>query len=1397
MRTFFFIFLSILSSMTLLGQPKAQGWKELTISEGLSQGMIYDLKQDRQGFIWVATKDGLNRYDGHNFTVFSHDPYNEFSLSDNTCSALLVDSRGRLWVGTLNRGLNLYDAQTQRFYHIDISDQHAANSGNYEVRLLAEDLEGNIWVNTDQDKLFKITLPNELKTSFPRVINFTNQAKFQQITLIGMATNASAHHIQFRANGTATVGTTYGMCLFNWQQMTGMRSIYRPLNIPQKDWSLVDDTGEGGYWFSAMNTTIHGWLGATHKTIRLPSQTTSVLVKMIDSNTVAVATSEYLWLLSPDQLLAQESLTPQNAFTAMPPDMFGLRTLNRDKTGLIWIGTAGYGLRVFNPKVKQFKTYLPSTSLTYLTQDQQGHLYARYLSTYGRVDRATNKLLPFLKGFKQSNDHHEDFLLQSKASYFWASTIDFGVTGKLHQLLKYSSTGELLKRFPLPAQTAFGVNQNQTFEDKAGQLWIGATNGKLLRFDPKTEDFTVFDYRHLLPQSGAEIEVYALYFDRAGTLWIGTPSGLVRCEHPQTKPAFVLYKNSATNQQSLSNDVVSCMVDDPNQPARYLWVSTKGGGLERLDKRTGLFQHFTETQGLPNKVVYGLLVDEFKNLWMSTNRGLAQFNPRTYTFRTYAKVDGLQDDEFNTGSYVKTASGELLFGGVNGITAFRAGDVAGKSVIPNVHIVGLKINNEPVVVGGGDGILPASIENTSGLDLAYDQNLITLEFAVMNFTNPARNRYRYRMVGIDPDWVEAGTNRFANYAQLPNGHYTLQMMGSADGEVWSKPVELAIQVHPPFYRTWWAYLFYILMLAVLGWLLYRFQKQRWLLQQQVSLEKQEASRLAELDALKTQFFANISHEFRTPLTLILGPVEQMAQEYAHDGRFPLLQRNANRLLSLINQLLDLSKLEAGQLRAEPEPGDMAAFFRLLTCSFSSLAESRRIKFTVTQNEPERWVSFDRDKVEKIVTNLLANAFKFTPAGNAVSIRVQYPEQKPNPLIISVSDTGIGIEADKLPHIFERFYQGSIHTGSVHTGGDGKNVRPYEGTGIGLALVHELVKVLGGSISVASTEGVGTTFTVKLPLVASGIDTVPLRARSGSGSAQNPLVVADGSYPVEWPVETKAPLVTTENILLIIDDNADIRAYIRSIFAADYQILEAENGQDGLEKATASLPDIVICDLMMPRLDGFGFCKALKSHEATSHIPVMMLTAKATVDDRIEGFELGADDYLTKPFNRGEIRARVKNLVQQRQRLYQRFAANLTTDVAQLAPLAEPVGPVEPVILAAEQKFLDRLTVVVNQNLSNPNFGVETLADAIGLSRAQLYRKLKALTNTTAIDFIRELRLAKAADLLTQGEESVTQIAYAVGFENLSYFAKVFQERYGVLPSQYGLARETPTGSKDR
>jgi signal transduction histidine kinase/DNA-binding response OmpR family regulator len=529
-----------------------------------------------------------------------------------------------------------------------------------------------------------------------------------------------------------------------------------------------------------------------------------------------------------------------------------------------------------------------------------------------------------------------------------------------------------------------------------------------------------------------------------------------------------------------------------------------------------------------------------------------------------------------------------------------------------------------------------------------------------------------------------------------------------------------------------------------------------LTQQQLSFNIEQNKRLTELDNIKTTFFTNISHELRTPLTLITGPFQQLAEKYPTEKLIPLIQRNTDRLLTLINQLLDISKLEAGQMKPEVSEQNITQYLRTLTSSFSSLAESRGIKFDIVFEQNEIYGYIDKDKTDKIITNLLSNAFKFTPKGGNVRISMTFDLKKA--MIIEISDTGIGIEPEKLNKIFDRFFQV-----------DDASNRRFEGTGIGLALVKELIEVLKGQISVKSQQNIGTTFTTIIPIDLETWQNHLVENKNSIDSNRDNLSSVHSDKAID---DTEAS-IENENILLIVDDNEDIRTYIRSIFAKEYKIIEAINGKDGIEKATNQIPDIIISDLMMPEMDGFEFCKQVKSDKKTSHIPIIMLTAKANIESRIEGLELGADDYLIKPFNKNEIEARVRNLISLRENLKKRYNKELVK-----------LKPDEIKVNSIDAEFLNKAKSVIENNLTNPKFDVERFAESMNMSTVQLRRKIKSLTNFTVVEFVRNYRLQKAANLLTQKTGNVSEIAYQVGFESLPYFSRVFQELYGVLPSEY-------------
>jgi signal transduction histidine kinase/DNA-binding response OmpR family regulator/ligand-binding sensor domain-containing protein len=1319
-------------------------WQPVTISDGLSQGMVYDLLEDREGVLWFATKDGLNRFDGYNFKVFTHDPYKENSISGNTCTVLFKDSQGRIWIGTEKDGLNLFDPETQRFYHAAISDKDQVDAGNYGILFIKEDLKGNIWIMSDKPgKIFRI----ESFSGFPAEVDFSSLVK----TASSSFTKKDAVRFNFDQHA---IGFTVSE---DFYQFSNRHPTPAQISYSTSFYKVLEDK-KRRFWAVGQDSIVC-WKQDRIKVIRFPKGGESVANQFSDG-TIAVCNQINTWLFKPDELLGQDSLTTKNAYMAMPPQMNTVNHIFRDRSGNIWASTKGYGLLKFNPRVKQFQSYVESLSPAALFQDYKGDVYvhANYNPAYQifKLDKVSNAIQSLPAGIGEKNISH-DAIYQDRQHNFWLTIyVSNNLPGRF--LVKLTEDWKVIKRYPLPISDDKNFSM-KIHEDEKGIIWIGGPNGTFFRFDPLTEKFTTHSYRSLLPVSGSKVENFCLYQD-GKILWIGTQKGLIRADNFQTKPVFSIYKNSRIDRQSLSNDFVSGAINDPLQPERFLWVSTKGGGLERLDKMNGKFEHFTEARGLPNKVVYGILSGDDGNLWMSTNRGLSSLNPKTLIFTNFNKSDGLQDDEFNTNSYFKAASGELLFGGVKGVNIFRPSAMTTNALQPLTKLIGLKINNADIEAGDETGLLSRVIGCVTSLDLSYDQNQISLEFAVMDFTNPVKNRFRYKLEGIDADWVEAGTSHFASYAQLPHGNYIFKVMGTTNGEVWSKPVELKIRIHPPFYKTWWAYFIYLTALVYLWYRWNQSQLNRVRLQEQILYKDKEAARLAELDTIKTNFFANISHEFRTPLTLLTGPLTMFQKKYPAEDLIPTMQRNLFRLQTLINQLLDLSKLEAGKMEPKIQYADLSGFLKSLLASFESLAQSKQIIFERTQSHSLQMAYFDHDKVEKIVINLLSNAFKFTPENGRIAVRVVYPDPLASIVRITVADNGIGIDEARLPRIFDRFYQV-----------DNSRHRDYEGTGIGLALVRELVNAMHGTIDVESAPGQGSTFTVSLPCdLATWGDYIS--KENTHGESINPMAAV--SLP-----ETQTTQVVSENaelpVLLIVEDNVDLRKFVGNIFEGIYRIEEAQDGEQGLEKALSQIPDIVICDLMMPRMDGFEFCKALKTDMRTDHIPVIMLTAKATLEDRLEGLELGADDYMAKPFDTDELMVRVRNLLKQRLLLRQKFSiTNGTT--SKLTTTGQ--------LISAHEQFLQKANAVLDEYLSDSGFNVEQFATEMGITAVQLRRKLKSITDQTGVEYIRNYRLEKAAALLQNQAGPVSEIAYLVGFESLSYFSKAFQERFDKKPSEW-------------
>lgn len=1349
-KTLYFLFLLTLNSFA-----QTTNWQALSISDGLSHSYVYQIYQTKDGYIWISTNEGFNRYDGYNFKVYLPDDKNPFSISDIRLRGIFEDRKDRLWISSRNKGVNLFDRIHQKFYHCDLKNKNDEVSG-FEI---VEDADGNIWVGGGQCVVFKIELPKSWTDGYPKNADFTKEVK---ITTIQLTDDVKDVKSLFLDNYTLWAGQSDGR-LFKIDCKTLQKTeVLLPSKSDKggkKSISGIYKDNEGNVWVTQLN---EGLYRIRHDKIdrftnRFPDDF-NYYYWMGDKG--------FLWVKTPEDQVFRVPIKefPSTDFTKIQPLLYSksksYKTFIETPENTLFLGDVR-GVKKKDNRKKSIKHLFSETDLTEIFRSRRGE---NFVSTGGATYLyKENEPYVAKPAFKEIERVSQ---IQSKNGDIWA--VGESDTNEQMLLAHYTENLQFIEVYPLK-----NYEDDQLpllAEDHQGNIWMATSYGWLNKFETKTRQMTGFSFKHLLPplSDAHSGEVFGFIFGKDKKLWIGTEDGLVEVSNIEQKPAFKIFKKNENG--GLKDRFIQALAEDPNNPQQYIWVGTKNFGLGKMDKKTGKCQFFTKNEGLPHNTIWGILEDNAKQFWVSGNRGLFRFNPANHTVKTFSLNDGLQGEVYNKKAYYKTLNGEMVFAGANGFNVINPENIDNKEVEPNLKIVEIDVNNQPVMVGDESGILERNIENTEKIALKYSQNTIKIFFSVLDYSDSENNIFRYQLEGLDQSLVEAGTEHSATYVALPIGSYTFKLYGSIRGGTWNmQPLTLQITVLPPFYRTWWAYLLYFLIVAYIVYRFYEFQINKVKLSQELVFNQKEKTRLAELDQMKTNFFANISHEFRTPLTLILSPLKDLRREFSGREVFRTMEQNAQRLLVLINQLLDLSKLEAGKMEIQNQEGDLTQYFNYLFGSFETMAKSKNIIFQYGQSHTSFSSSYDEDKLAKIITNLLSNAFKFTPENGRVKARVDY---SPNNIVVKIQDFGIGIDAQRLLHIFDRFYQADVG-----------NNRNYEGTGIGLALVKELVGVLNGSITVESMVGKGTTFTVVLPMSpAPPAESSNRPNEGGLFPASNNLSGQLDSLKDETEKLALVPLlgrsdesVGGQGLLLIVEDNPELRKYIRSIFEAEYQIIEANDGQEGIEKATEQVPDIVICDLMMPRLDGFGFCKAIKTNQLTSHIPVVMLTAKANLTDRLEGLTLGADDYIAKPFDREELQVRTRNLVKQRLMLQEKYGQKKQH---------QEVAENNLVVPSADEQFIQRCHQVLSQHFAESSFDVERFAASINISSVQLRRKLKALTGQSVTEYVRNFRLEKAAELLAAKAGTVSEIAYEVGFESLSYFSKMFLEKFNKNPSEW-------------
>jgi signal transduction histidine kinase/ligand-binding sensor domain-containing protein/DNA-binding response OmpR family regulator len=1375
--SYFIIGLILFNSLNALAQERQYHVEYITIKDGLPTNETTSVFQDSRGFVWFGTSNGLCRYDGAEIKIYQYDPGNPSSISNNIVSTeIFEDKNGSLWFGTFGNGLNRFDVMTESFTHYLIDSSLIANQDRNFIHNIYQDSNGIIWIILhDLGSIF-----NKGLVSFdPQTENFQIFKQHKDNTDNITSTDCILALLE-DSKGNFWCGTQQGVIQFDRTTST-FKSVFKDIQGADKlksgiIFSLHEDTNEN-LWFAT-----HLGLFVYHTDENFIAQTdyrTTTYQVLTDPN----KNGQSIWISSDDGIFSYN--IRKNKY------LLDIHTLER-------LQLSDVALRFF---------FTETGDYWFASGKNRGA---------GRIKVEMNEF----EYFDANPDPSQITSEVSPISFFGDDNGDLWVGTLMHGLIGFDPNLKMQKwhrYFPVDNENWARSCVTKIYRDNKGLLWVGCSGAGLNTVDPVNDKIT---HCRFFDKDKTEMFDFVIrdIFDDNDLFWVATWKGLF-INRKGIDPETHFYK---MEEKSLDFDVVKLIKKDSKG---NLWIGTQVNGLLKLspDNRTDLkfkkyIHHPSDTSSIGgtnimsmhetidgkfwigtnnglslyveeddhfinsrnfgwigNQNIWGIESDQRGYLWMLTDLGLMRFDTESGGYKTkiFAEKDGIPlNDDVNLTVMYKNKTGKIFVGSDKGYFSFYPDSIKDNKLIPRIYLTEFTINNKQYK-------LDTSITAIKQINLNHNQNFFSFGFASLDYANPAKNQYAYYLEGLENDWIFSGTRRFANYTQVPPGKYIFRVKGSNNDGYWNeKGTYVRISIAPPPWKTWWAYTLYFLAVFAILYSLRRYEMKRQRLKQDLQLELLESDKLKELDKMKSQFFANISHEFRTPLTLILGPLEKIRTWVAEEGKndLDIVHRNARRLQTLINQLLSLTKLEEGQMKLRARPGNIVQLTRLLLQSFQSMAEDRGIKTEFESDADEYIVYIDKLKFEKIVNNLLSNAFKFTEKGGKIKISVNsYNEEGNNGVTIKFFDTGIGIRKERLQHVFDRFYQVDEHQNKA-----------YLGTGIGLALTKELVELHHGSIYVESEAGMGTAFTVFLP---SGkdhlaeeeiVETLALNDLEDDEMMQALRDIIPNVMTKPTTIDEEARTDNNLPLLLIVEDNADMRDYIKGYLDEDYQLMEASNGKEGAEMAIKYLPDLIVSDLMMPYMDGNEMTQQLKNDERTSHIPIILLTAKSSVTAKMEGLETGADDFLTKPFDAAELLVRIKNMVEQRKRLRELLSRHIG-DNTQTRIISETAGKA---ISKLDEQFLVKIKNCVEELMSDPGFSVEVLAKEMAMSRSQLHRKLKSLVDVSATDFIRDIRLQKAAELLKEGELNITQISYEIGISSLSYFSRAFKEKYGVTPSDF-------------
>ncbi|MBD3183842.1 response regulator [Candidatus Poribacteria bacterium] len=1317
------------------------------INDGLSNNSVTTILQDSIGFIWIGTYHGLNRFDGYEFESFLDDPDNPYSISDNRINTIYEDYDKNLWIGTNQGILNRFNYVTNRFHHYKIPQE-------ITLQTIFQTDSTSLWIGYSEGVFYRFSIPDKAFTRYD-LQNLPDELQEKFCFLCDtVKIKGAERYIQVNYKNQKYIGCSQGL--------------YRV---------------KSGKWQKISNDLS-----------KKLNQNNSLISNNIKS--LVVDYNDHLWIGTDNGLDIYDlkNKTLNHFYHDLTHNY--ISSLFIDKSHVLWLGIAGGGLYAYYLDQLAFSVYqsdpsstntITNNNIKAICEDQEGKIWiGTYRHGISIIDEKTGKIQHInKKSHSQLISNNIRVIKEDSNGIIWIGTnkglVSFNPVSE--KLISYEDDSEDIS-----------IRINAIEEITPGYLLVG-TMEKTRLFDTRLNE-----YQEYYPFQDLQLEISTFHINSHQELWFGTQKkGLFKLnisldpERMDTsirkEQLFVQYTKNETSTGGINSNKIFCIYEDTSEHS--LWIGTDNG-LNMLDREKGLFSHYTLEDGLPDNYIYSVLPDDQGFIWLSTKVGLVRFNKETGKFKNFYDSNGPGSDEFVEGAYYKSNTGKMYFGGRNGLTHFYP-----EEIIENVHesqaiIRELLVSNKierPGIYSDNCEILDSTIWEKSKIVLPHSKNQIAFKIASLNYAAPSQNRYAYMLKGQDETWVyTSAQNRIASYNNLKPGNYVFFVKSSVNDDRWSDVSSVTIEILPPFWLTKWAYFLYAVVLVFLLWGIYRIGSMRGTYIHKLKDAELEKKRIEERNQAKLQFFTNISHELRTPLSLILAPVQNLLSKgnlFKEDlQQIKIIDQSASSLLNLVNQILDFRKIDQNKIKLEAHYSDISLFIKHICNNFSTIANQKKISIEFhTLNEcPNIW--FDLSKMEKILNNLLSNAIKNTPEGGKiiVTLRKIFLKNKKRSFFlkdaglparefikIRVKDTGIGIKEDDLNKIFNPFFQTSTH--------------PMKeiGTGIGLNIVKGYTEIHRGFIKVSSVPGKGSKFSVHLPVGDSHLfeeEKIGLLDPEYFFNASD--VICPGSNEdineKEPGVIKITPYNTAINFnkptLVIVEDNDALRKYIILQLNRSYRFLEAKNGVEALELITKYLPDLVICDIMMPEMDGIELCMKIKDDVSTSHIPIIFLTARGLQENHIEGLETGADAYISKPFSINLLIAQIENLIESRKKLREKYINNLN------------LQPKEFTTTSVDEKFFQKLIRVVNDNLSETSFSVAELSKEVNMDESTLYRKIKSITNLNPSAFIKSVRLKIASEMLKNNVSNVSDIAFSVGFSSPNYFITSFKKQFGKTPGEY-------------